>query len=184
MKVKIKIEDYSLISTITARTGFAKVEIFGREVEFIFSDEDAIIAGNELGLIEEPDDSDHTCIGYAKPYFSATVYENVGFEKGIQYVDNQNVLADYNATEYGEQIALHLALQSKEVREAIQSEATSIACCDCPPHIVGAIGIEAWMEENNYFFWANGTNLVDWEAVSQHKIAGLRTENKLVEKLL
>lgn len=180
MKELIKILDYSLISTVTARTGFAKVEIFNREVEFIFSDEDAVIAGIELGLIEQPDDSDHTRIGYAKPYFSATVYENVGFEKGIQYVDNQAVLADYNATEYGEQIAIYLAEQSKEMREAIQAEATSVACCDIATGITDPADIKYYVLKTGFPIGV----AVDWEAVSKHKIASFRIENKLVEKLI
>ena len=166
---------------MTDRTGFAKVEIFGREVEFIFSNEDAVITGIELGIINQPDDSDHTRIGYAKPYFSATVYENVGFEKGILYIDNQAVLADYEATEYGEQIITRLALQSSEVREVIQAEATSIACCDCPAYITHPVQLIEWFRIERKEFLAD---IVNWEHVSQHKIASLRTENKLVEKLI
>ena len=167
--MKIQINDYSFNSMV-ARTGFAKVEIFGRNVEFIFSDEDAVIAGIELDLIPQPDDSDHTRIGYAKPYFSATVYENVGFEKGIQYIDNQTVLADYEATEYGEQIVSRLAIQSAEVREAIQAEATSIACCNIAPGITDPADIKYHVLKLGF----QRDIPVDWEHVSQHKIASLR----------
>lgn len=177
--MQLKINDYSF-NSMTARTGFAKVEIFGREVEFIFSDEDAVIAGIELGIINQPDDSDHTRIGYAKPYFSATVYDNVGFEKGIQYTDNQVVLADYEATEYGEQIVTRLAFQSRDVREVIQAEATSIACCDIPANITDPADIKHHVLKQGF----QREIPVDWEQVSQHKIASLRTENKLLAKLI
>lgn len=169
--MQLKINDYSFNSMV-ARTGFAKVEIFGRKVEFIFSDEDAVVAGIELGLIEQPDDSDHTRIGYAKPYFSATVYDNVGFEKGIQYTGNQTVLADYEATEYGEQIVTRLALQSSEVREVIQAEAERIALHECPASIVEVDEIVDFILYNTshkdlYYSTLNGN--VDWIKISNHK---------------
>jgi hypothetical protein len=182
MKDQIKIEDYKF--TGIGQIAWGYVTVFGKSINFDYSKYDAITVAIELGFMEEPSDRDKTRVGYEKTAFSATVREVWPWEQRIKYEENDTYLCEFGGTDFGEQIVLQLAVQSNEVRQVIQAEATSIACCDCPPHIVGAIGIEAWMEENKYFFWVNGTNLVDWEAVSQHKIASLRTENKLVKKLL
>lgn len=182
MENSTQIKDYDL--AFSASGGWAKVEIFGKEIRFDFLQTDAITAAIELGIINQPDDRDDDRIGYEKPLFSATARESFDYAKRIQYQFNFEALREFSGTGFAEQIVSKLALQSAEVREVIQAEATSIACCDCPAHIVGPTGIEVWMEENNHYFWVNGENLVNWDHVSQYKIASLRTENELVEKPL
>ena len=184
MQTQIQVLDYTLLSSLSPRVGWAKVSLFGKEVEFSFFDEDAVVAGIDLGFIPQSEDSDHTRVGYAKPHFSATVYEQVGLEKGILYQDNQDVLSDYNATEYGEQIVRRLALQAPEVREVIQAEATSIACCDIHSSLISFSEIVTEMWSKHEEFMTVFCAAIDWKLVSQHKKAGLRTENKIVEKLL
>ncbi len=185
--MKIQINDYDL--AFSASGGWAKVEIFGKEIRFDFLQTDAITAAIELGIINQPDDRDDDRIGYEKPLFSATARESFGYTKRIQYQFNFEALREFSGTDFAEQIVTRLALQSDEGKEVIQAQATSIACCDCPSSIVAPGAIRAWFMDNQFDFMWNLSPLkqycpVDWDHVSQHKIASLRTENKLVENLL
>ena len=178
MKNSIQINDYDL--AFSASGGWAKVEIFGKEIRFDFLQTDAITAAIELGIINQPDDRDDDRIGYEKPLFSATARESFDYAKRIQYQFNFEALREISGTDFAEQIASRLAWQNEEVKEVIQAEATAICCCDCPPEKTNELQLKIW--------WAANYNIpldcVNWEHVSQHKTASLRTENRLVEKLL
>lgn len=180
MKNSIQINDYDL--AFSASGGWAKVEIFGKEIRFDFLQTDAITAAIELGIINKPDDRDDDRIGYEKPLFIATTRESFDYAKRIQYQFNFEALRELSGTDFAEQIVSKLAFQSPEGREVIQSEATSIACCDCPSNITDHKSIMEWFAHNGHEEFL--CNIVNWDYVSQHKIASLRTENKLVEKLL
>lgn len=176
--MQLKINDYDL--TFSAAHGWAKVEIFGKEIRFDFLQTDAITAAIELGIINQPDDRDDDRIGYEKPLFSATARESFDYAKRIQYQFNFEALRELSGTDFAEQIVTCLALQSSEVREVIQAEATSIACCDIPANITDPADIKYHVLKQGF----QREIPVDWEHVSQHKIASLRIENKLVEKLI
>ena len=179
--MQLTINDYNFDSA-TANQGWAQVEIFGKTVEFNFSCYDAVTAAIELGYIEQPDDRDQVRIGYENPAFSATVRELLASDVRVSYQQNNHLLSDFYATEFGLQIITRLALQSRDVREVIQAEATSLACCDCPANITDYKSIMEWFANNGYEEFLCG--LVNWDHVSQHKIASFRTENKLVQKLI
>jgi len=176
--MKIQINDYDL--AFSASGGWAKVEIFGKKVRFDFLQTDAITAAIELDIINQPDDRDDDRIGYEKPLFSATARESFDYAKRIQYQFNFEALRELSGTDFAEQIVTSLALQSEEVREVIQAEATSIACCDIPASITDPADIKYHVLKQGF----TKEIPVDWHSVSLHKIASLRTENKLVEKLL
>lgn len=178
--MQLTINDYDL--AFSAAHGWAKVEIFGKEIRFDFLQTDAITAAIELEIINQPDDRDDDRIGYEKPLFSATARESFDYAKRIQYQFNFEALRELSGTDFAEQIVTRLAWQSLEVREVIQAEATSIACCDCPANITDYKSIMEWFAHNGYEDFLCG--LVNWDHVSQHKIASLRTENKLVQKLI
>jgi hypothetical protein len=186
---QITILDYDLTSAPSK--GWAKVGLFGQYVdgeysgsmvEFQFAQYDAVTAAIELEFMEQPDDRDEGRVGYENPLFSATCRESLDYAKRIKYTDNIFVLNEFSCTDFAEQIVRRLALQAPSVREVIQAEATSIACCDSPSSIVSESDLMEWFADNNHQDFLCG--IVDWKAVSQHKKAGLRTENKIVEKLL
>lgn len=177
--MQLTINDYNFDSA-TANQGWAQVEIFGKTVEFNFSCYDAVTAAIDLRYIEQPDDRDQVRIGYENPAFSATVRELLASDVRVSYQQNNHLLSDFYATEFGLQIITRIALQSSEVREVIQAEATSIACCDIPANITDPADIKYHVLKQGF----QREIPVDWEQVSQHKIASLRTENKLVEKLI
>lgn len=177
--MQLSINDYNFDSA-SANQGWAQVEIFGKVVEFNFLCYDAVTAAIELGIIEQPDDRDQMRIGYENPAFSATVRELLASGCSVLYQQNNHVLSDFYATEFGLKIVSDLALQSPEVREVIQAEATSIACCDLPGSIIDPADIKYNVLKQGF----PSDVAVDWEVVSQHKKAGLRIENKIVEQLL
>lgn len=178
MTTQINIQDYTFDSIIPGH-GWAKVKLFGKSVEFNFTRYDAVTAGIELGLVEQPEDRDCDRIGYEKPMYSRTVLDAEPTWR-VFYTQNEEILSELSGTDFAEQIVSHLALQSSEVREAIQAEATSIACCDIAPGITDPADIKYHVLKQGF----QREIPVDWEKVSQHKKLSLRTENKLVEKLL
>ena len=188
MQTQIKIHDYKLCGFGNA---WAYITIFGHDLNLEFTKYDAITAAIELGFMEEPTDRDEKRVGYEKTAFSAVVREVWPWEQRVQYQENDAYLFEFGGSIQGEQIITRLALQSSEVREVVQAEATSIACCDCPANIIDPKEIEKWMIVNDHLFEYlpdskshTSVKLVNWEHVSQHKIASLRTENKLLVKLI
>ena len=178
--MQLTINDYDL--AFSASGGWAKVEIFGKEIRFDFLQTDAITAAIELDIINQPDDRDDDRIGYEKPLFSATARESFDYAKRIQYQFNFEALREFSGTEFAEQIVSRLALQSAEVREVVQAEITSIACCDLHASIFSAEDLATYFATREEYVGL--FDCVNWEHVSQHKKLSLRTENKLVEKLL
>ena len=178
--MKVTILDYSFNYTWT--TGCAKVQVFNHEIEFEFSFEAAVTAAIELGIIEQPDDRDKDRVGYEFPAWSATVRQSFDYAKRIQYTANNSILGELSGTYFAEQIVSRLALQSDDVREAIQAEITAIACCDLPANILSAEDLATYFANSEEY--TGVFDCVNWDHVSQHKIASLRTENKLIEKLL
>ncbi len=179
MQTQINIQDYTFDS-ITPSHGWAKVELFGKSVEFNFTRYDAVTAGIELGHIQEPDDRDQKQIRYNHPAFSATVREAAEYGSIMFDVDNLEALREVGHTGYGLEIVTRLALQNEDIKEIIQAEATAICCCDCPANKVGELELKVWWSAN----YNIPLDCINWEHVSQHKKLSIRTENKLVEKLL
>jgi hypothetical protein len=144
--MKVTINDYDL--AFSASGGWAKVEIFGKEIRFDFLQVDAITAAIELGIINQPDDRDGDRIGYEKQLFSATARESFDYAKRIQYQFNFEALREFSATDFAEQIVSRLALQSNEVREVIQAEAQQIALSKCPAGFIEVDQLEHWFTIN------------------------------------
>jgi len=163
--MQLKINDYDL--TFSAAHGWAKVEIFGKEIRFDFLQTDAITAAIELGVINQPDDRDDDRIGYEKPLFSVTARESFDYAKRIQYQFNFEALRELSGTDFAEQIVTRLALQSSEVREVIQAEAERIALHECPAAVVEFQEIRNWMHDNRPDFIKSFS--VNFKPISDHK---------------
>ena len=167
--MQLTINDYDL--AFSAAHGWAKVEIFGKEIRFDFLQTDAITSAIELGIINQPDDRDDDRIGYEKPLFSATARESFDYAKRIQYQFNFEALRELSGTDFAEQIVTRLAFQSNEVREVIQAEAERIALHECPAGIVERNLIIQWFVESkdkallDLFVVAN----ISWQTISDHK---------------
>jgi hypothetical protein len=165
LTMQLTINDYDL--AFSASGGWAKVEIFGKEIRFDFLQADAINAAIELGIINQPDDRDDDRIGYEKQLFSATARESFDYAKRIQYQFNFEALREFSGTDFAEQIVSRLALQSNEVREVIQDEAERIALHECPAVTVDYKEIMEWFAHNRHEVFLCG--VVNWDKISYHK---------------
>ena len=175
--IQIKIHDYKFCGFSEP---WAYVTIFDQDLNLQFTKYDAITAAMELGFMEEPTDRDEKRVGYEKTAFSATAREVWPWEQRVNYQENDAYLFEFGGSIQGEQIITRLAWQNEDVKEIIQAEATAICCCDCPPEKTNELQLKIWWAAN----YDIPLDCINWEHVSQHKKLSLRTENKLVEKLL
>jgi hypothetical protein len=87
---------------------------------FFFTNYDAVVAGIELGIIPQPEDTDKARIGYEHPAFSASVRMDNGNYR-MQYYGLHEVLKELSGEE-AELIVLNLAMQQPEISNQILAE--------------------------------------------------------------
>lgn len=115
----MKVYDYSFESSTNSS---AIVQVDNNRPEpntfpFFFTNYDAVVAGIELGIIQQPEDMDKTRIGYEHPAFSACVRMDNGNYR-MQYYPLYKVLKELSGEE-SELIVLNLAMQQPEISNQI-----------------------------------------------------------------